>query len=86
MYIAVCDDQESELEVLTGLLRRWQTERRTSLRFQTFRSAAELLTSTDLPISDISRRCGYENPFYFSRVFRERMGMPPSEYRRAAIL
>ena len=50
------------------------------------RSAAELLTSTDLPISDISRRCGYENPFYFSRVFRERMGMPPSEYRRAAIL
>ena len=50
------------------------------------RSAAELLTSTDLPISEISRRCGYENPFYFSRVFRERMGMPPSEYRRAAIL
>lgn len=50
------------------------------------RSAAELLISTDLSISEISRCCGYENPFYFSRVFRERMGMPPSEYRRTAIL
>jgi len=47
MYIAVCDDQESELEVLTGLLQRWQTERRTSLRFQTFRSAAELLDAAE---------------------------------------
>ena len=50
------------------------------------RSAAELLTATDLPIGDIARRCGYENPFYFSRVFRDRMGMPPSEYRRVTIL
>ena len=49
-------------------------------------NAVELLTSTDLPVADISRRCGYENPFYFSRIFRARMGMPPSEYRRAAIL
>lgn len=43
MYIAVCDDQAEELEGLTALLQLWQKERRTALRFRTFRSAAELL-------------------------------------------
>lgn len=43
MYIAVCDDQAEELEILMGLLGRWQRERRTALRFRTFRSAAEML-------------------------------------------
>jgi len=43
MYIAVCDDQIEELELLKSLLHLWQTERQTTLRFKTFRSAAELL-------------------------------------------
>ena len=43
MYIAVCDDQVEELEVLIELLRAWQEERRTAVRCKTFRSAAELL-------------------------------------------
>lgn len=45
MYIAVCDDQIEELSTLTTLLQKWQTERKTPLRFKTFRSAAELLDS-----------------------------------------
>jgi len=45
MYIAVCDDQIEELETLTYLLQKWQTDRKTPLRFKTFRSAAELLYS-----------------------------------------
>ena len=45
MYIAVCDDQIEELSHLTSLLQKWQTARKTPLRFKTFRSAAELLDS-----------------------------------------
>lgn len=43
MYIAVCDDQTEELEVLTGLLERWQSEHRTLLHYKTFCSAGALL-------------------------------------------
>ena len=43
MYIAVCDDQIEELEVLTNLLHIWQEEHKTTLRYQTFRNATELL-------------------------------------------
>ena len=43
MYIAVCDDQLTELDMLKELLERWQMERQTSLRFKTFCSAAHLL-------------------------------------------
>lgn len=47
MYIAVCDDQIEALEGLMKLLERWQSERRTALRFKTFRSAAELLDTAE---------------------------------------
>lgn len=43
MYIAICDDQEQELAALTQLLQQWQRETHTSLRIQTFLSAAEML-------------------------------------------
>lgn len=47
MYIAVCDDQAEELEQLIELLDLWQRERRTALRFRSFRSAAELLDAAE---------------------------------------
>ena len=47
MYLAVCDDQADELDILTNLLDRWQRERRTALRYRAFRSAAELLDAAD---------------------------------------
>ena len=43
MYIAVCDDQIEELEKLTALLQAWQSDRRSDVRFQTFRSGGQLL-------------------------------------------
>jgi len=43
MYIAVCDDQIEELEILASLLDQWQKERQTALRVKVFRNAAELL-------------------------------------------
>lgn len=43
MYLAVCDDQADELDILGNLLDRWRRERRAALRYRAFRSAAELL-------------------------------------------
>lgn len=43
MYLAVCDDHAQALHALTGLLDRWQSERRTVLRYKAFRSADTLL-------------------------------------------
>ena len=43
--------------------------------------AKELLRGTELTISEISERVGYESIHYFSRLFKEREGMSPKEYR-----
>lgn len=46
------------------------------------RFAETLLTSTDLPILDISISAGYNSDRTFTRVFSEVNGMTPSEFRR----
>lgn len=43
--------------------------------------ACALLKSTDTTVSDIAYQCGFTDPKYFSRVFRQSTGMPPSDYR-----
>lgn len=43
--------------------------------------AKELLTTTDLRVSDIAALCGYGNAGKFSIVFRNHCGQNPSEYR-----
>lgn len=47
MYIAVCDDQIEELEVVSNLLRLWQENHQTALRCKTFRNATELLDAAE---------------------------------------
>ncbi len=46
-----------------------------------FQKAAELIKSTDLPIQDISNRVGYENPYNFSKMFKNFYGTSPKNYR-----
>ena len=52
----------------------------TSLRMKN----AERLLSTDwtngCAIAEIAQMCGYENPLYFSRVFRKHYGCSPTQY------
>ncbi|MDE5862025.1 MAG: AraC family transcriptional regulator [Ruminococcus sp.] len=44
--------------------------------------ACELLKNTDLSISEIAEKCGYETDSYFMRQFRQYRNCTPSEYRR----
>lgn len=44
-------------------------------------SAKEYLINTDLSIKDIALLVGYEDEFYFSRVFKQLEGISPSKYK-----
>lgn len=48
------------------------------------READKLLSLTDLPVYTIAERLGYEDPSYFSRVFRSLHGVSPHDYRKNA--
>lgn len=53
-------------------------------RYQTsirMNEARMLLESTDYPVAEIADMVGYDNPLYFSRLFRAHVGMPPSACR-----
>ena len=46
------------------------------------RNAQTFLETTDYSISVIASLVGYDNPMYFSRLFRKAKGMSPSKYRK----
>lgn len=50
----------------------------TEIRMQ---KVKELLKNTDDKVADISVQVGYENPRYFSKVFKQFTGLSPREYR-----
>ncbi|MDF2923503.1 MAG: two-component system response regulator [Paenibacillaceae bacterium] len=46
--------------------------------------AKALLVETDMPVVEISKRVGFENPNYFFKIFRRLEGISPNEYRHTA--
>lgn len=40
-----------------------------------------LLTFPDAPISSISKNIGFNDPAYFAKIFKDKCGMSPSEFR-----
>jgi AraC-like DNA-binding protein len=42
----------------------------------------ELLIDTDLTINEISDVVGYNDPFYFSKVFKRNTGLTPTAFRK----
>lgn len=51
------------------------------LRQHRVRHAATLLEKTDKSITQIGEECGFEDMSYFARVFREKKGCTPTQYR-----
>ena len=51
------------------------------IRSLRLKEAAELLCFTDRKINDISRQCGFPNPFTFSRSFRNEYSISPRQFR-----
>lgn len=47
--------------------------------------AKQLLSRTTVSIAEISQQCGYNNWEHFSRQFKSRVGMTPTQYRRKCI-
>lgn len=45
-------------------------------------NAVSLLKTTDYNMAEIAAIVGYEDPLYFSRMFRKLKGMSPSQYRK----
>ena len=55
---------------------RWLLDRR-------LECSAQLLTATNMSVTDIVFECGFEQPSHFSRAFKEKFGQTPSDYRGA---
>lgn len=46
-------------------------------------NAQRLLERTKYSIGEVSEIVGYDNPLYFSRVFKKETGLSPAQYRKA---
>ncbi|GGO01877.1 AraC family transcriptional regulator [Saccharibacillus kuerlensis] len=67
------------------LCRLFQRSEQTSplayLKDRRIEAALTMLRTTELPVFQIGRKCGFESPSYFGKVFRQYMSMSPTEYR-----
>lgn len=52
-----------------------------NLRLQT---AADILRTGGSSITEAARMCGYQDPLYFSRMFKKKFGVSPREYGKNA--
>ena len=68
------------------LSRVFKNETGTSLKEHIIRrkmdAARMLLTTTELPVSVIASKLGYDNFSYFSQVYRRVMGASPTDERK----
>lgn len=46
------------------------------------RKACELLDQTGLSVQEIGAKLGYDDPYYFSRLFKKTQGCSPTAYRK----
>ena len=51
------------------------------IRVIRLRKVAELLKEGEKNVSEVAYAVGFDNPYYFSKCFKEQFGMPPSHYR-----
>jgi AraC family transcriptional regulator of arabinose operon len=61
-----------------------QTPYQFLLRYR-LEKASRLLTHTDLPIADVAAAAGFQDPLYFTKVFRKHIGRSPSDFRKHGV-
>jgi len=52
------------------------------LHYIRIESACTMLRNTILPITEVAYSCGFNTPSTFCRLFQEKMGMTPGQYRK----
>ena len=45
-------------------------------------NAQRLLGTLDYNVTEVASIVGYDNPLYFSRLFKKQTGMAPTDYRK----
>lgn len=45
-------------------------------------AAKNMLIYDNIPVNDVAVRCGFASPYYFSRIFKKKTGLSPSEFRK----
>ncbi len=53
------------------------------LREVRLQRACTMLQDTNISINDVARKCGFADARYFSRIFKSKKGITPSEYRNS---
>ncbi|AXT52570.1 AraC family transcriptional regulator [Aquimarina sp. BL5] len=48
---------------------------------QKLKRAKELLSITEMPVGEIAFGVGFNDPLYFTRIFKKKVGKSPTEYR-----
>ncbi len=51
------------------------------IRYVRLNKARELLRNTDLSVMAVALECGFSDPAYFARVFKQELGVTPVEWR-----
>ncbi len=54
-------------------------------RLELARSFLQRLDCSELPVTEISHRCGFTNPSQFSTNFKDQFGVTPRKYREAVL-
>ena len=45
--------------------------------------ACKLLDESNISVKDVALKIGYDDPYYFSRLFKKIMGLSPTQYRQS---
>lgn len=69
----------SKFKALTGM-----TPNNFILNYRLKFAAAMLQKYPDIPIAEVSDKCGFSSPVYFSRCFKNQYGVTPQGYRKSS--
>ncbi|MBE6363220.1 MAG: AraC family transcriptional regulator [Lentisphaerae bacterium] len=76
----ICQCSKNQLRL--NFLRDTGTTPKKYVDAMKIRYAAELLKSSDMSVVAIAARLGYEDPYHFSRRFKQLVGIAPEYYRK----